>query len=150
MWRITTGTHPIWSGDGALLFGQRWNPPGFAAIYAGTSFAVSLLEVLVHANRKTPPSGARYVRAVIPETVSRETLDPAAVPGWDDLASVITAQAYGRRWIEEQRSAILLVPSVVTRGLDLNAVVNPRHPDAARIDVGPETPVSLDARLFGP
>jgi hypothetical protein len=31
----------------------------------------------------------------------------------------------------------------------MNVVVNPEHPDAARIAVGPETPVALDSRLFG-
>jgi len=27
-------------------------------------------------------------------------------------------------------------------------VVNPNHPDAMRISVGPETPLALDRRLF--
>jgi len=43
----------------------------------------------------------------------------------------------------------LVVPSVVTAGRDTNVVVNPDHPDAARIVVGPETAVALDPRLFG-
>jgi RES domain-containing protein len=44
---------------------------------------------------------------------------------------------------------VLIVPSVVTAARDGNVVVNPDHPDAARILVGPETPVALDPRLFG-
>lgn len=119
------------------------------AIYTGTSFAVCLVEVLVHANRKTPPSAARCVEAVVPEDVSRETFDPTRHPGWDDPRDTAIARAFGRAWIEERRSALLLVPSVVTGGRDGNAVVNPDHPDAARILVGPETPVTLDPRLFG-
>jgi RES domain-containing protein len=145
---MTTGRHPIWSGEGARLFGQRWNPPGFPAIYTGTSFAVCLLEILVHANRKSPPSAARFVEAVVPDDVSRETFDPGQHPGWDDLLDTSVAQAFGRMWLEQQRSALLLVPSVVTAGRDTNAVVNPNHPHAARILVGPETPVALDPRLF--
>jgi len=149
LWRIATGPHPIWSGEGARLFGQRWNPPGLPAIYAGTSFAVCLVEILVHSNRKTPPSAARFVEAEVPDAVSRETFDPGATPGWDDLHDMSEAQAFGRRWIEGNRSALLLVPSVVTGGRDVNAVVNPGHPDFKLISVGPETPVVLDARLFG-
>jgi RES domain-containing protein len=150
LWRIATGAHPIWSGEGARLFGQRWNPPGLPAIYTGTSFAVCLIEILVHANRKSPPSAARCVEASVPDEVSREQLDPATLPGWDDPHNVAVAQAYGRAWIASGRSALLLVPSVVTAGRDRNVVVNPNHPDAARIVVGPETPVALDRRLFGP
>ena len=149
LWRIVTGRHPVWSGEGARIFGQRWNPPGFPAIYTGTSFAVCLVEVLVHANRTIPPSSARYVEAAVPAEVSCETFDPNAYPGWDDPTDTTVAQDFGRLWLQERRSALLLVPSVVTGGRDTNAVVNPEHPDAARITVGPETPASFDPRLFG-
>lgn len=148
LWRIATGKHPIWSGEGARRFGQRWNPPGLPAIYTGASFAICLVEILVHANRTAPPSAARYVQAEIPEDVSWEKFDAASHPGWDDLLDVSTSQVFGKTWIEERRSALLIVPSVVTGGRDTNVVVNPDHPDAARISVGPETPVTLDPRLF--
>lgn len=150
LWRITTGTHPIWSGEGARLFGQRWNAPGLPAIYAGTSFAICLLEMLVHANRSRPPSAARHVEATVPDDVSRETFPAERHPGWNDPLDVAVAQAFGTSWLRRRRSALLLVPSVVTAGRDVNVVVNPDHPDAARIAVGPETPVGLDPRLFGP
>lgn len=148
LWRIVTGPHPVWSAEGARLFGQRWDPPGLPAIYTGTSFAVCLLEVLVHANRKTPPSAARSVEAIVPDDVSREVLDPASLPGWDDPRDTSVARAFGRAWIEGGRSALLLVPSVVTAGRDTNAVVNPDHAEAERISVGPEMAVALDRRLF--
>lgn len=144
-----TGPHPIWSGEGARLFGQRWNPPGSPAIYAGTSFAVCLLEILVHANRKVPPSAAKYVQAIVPDDVSREVFDPDLHRGWDDLLDPSVAQTYGKTWMTERRSAISIVPSVVTGGRDTNVIVNPDHPDAARIAVGPETPATFDRRLFG-
>lgn len=149
LWRIVTGPHPIWSGEGARLFGQRWNPAGMPAIYTGTSFALCLVEILVHANRRAPPSAARFVEAQVPNHVSRETFDPAVWPGWDAPHDTRVAREFGRAWIAERRSALLLVPSVVTAGRDTNVVVNPDHPDAALITVGPETPVALDPRLFG-
>ena len=149
LWRVVTGPHPVWSGEGARLYGQRWNPPGLPAIYAGTSFAVCLIELLVHANRKSPPSGARFVEAEVPDDVSREQFNPGALPGWDDPHDTSIAQAFGRDWIQSRRSALLIVPSVVTAGRDANVVVNPEHADAAQISVGPETPVVLDPRFFG-
>ncbi len=150
LWRIANGAHPVWSGEGARLFGQRWNPVGLRAIFTGTSFAVCLVEILVHANRKSPPSAARFVEAVAPDDVSPDAFIPAAHPGWDDLRDMSVAQAFGRDWIQSRRSALLIVPSIVTAGRDMNVVVNPDHPDAARISIGPETPVALDPRLFRP
>jgi RES domain-containing protein len=150
LWRIATGPHPVWSGEGARLFGQRWNPPGLPAIYTGESFAICLVEILVHANRKSPPSGARFVEAKVPGDVSREAFDPISHPGWDDLRDLSVAQAFGREWLLSRRSALLFVPSVVTAGRDSNVVVNPEHPDAGRIALGTETALALDRRLFGP
>jgi len=120
-----------------------------AAIHTGTSFALCLVEVLVHANRRTPPSGARCVAVEVPDAVSREMFDPAAHPGWDDVGDVSVAQAFGRRWIGQRRSALLFVPSAVTGGRDWNVVVNPAHEDAALLVAGPENRVELDRRLFG-
>jgi RES domain-containing protein len=149
LWRIVTGPHPIWSGEGARLFGQRWNPPGLPAIYTGTSFALCLLEVLVHANRQSPPSAARYVEAEVPEDVSRERFDPERHAGWDDPFDTSVAQAFGGAWLREGRTALLIVPSVVTGGRDENVVVNPAHPDSSRVRVGAERAVRMDPRIFG-
>lgn len=89
------------------------------------------------------------MQAVVPDDVSREAFDPGSHAGWDDPLDTSVAQAFGKAWIQERRSALLIVPSVVTAGRDANVVVNPDHPDAARVSVGPETPVALDPRLFG-
>jgi RES domain-containing protein len=57
------------------------------------------------------------------------------------------AQAYGKAWLEPRRTLILLVPSVVTRGLDWNAVINPAHADVPGIQVTVETRAVWNDRL---
>lgn len=149
LWRIVTGPHPVWSGEGARLFGSRWNALGQPAIYAGTSFAICLLEVLVHANRKSAPSAARFVEVLVPDDVSRERFDARANPGWDNPHLVLIAQAFGSKWLASGRSALLIVPSVVTAGRDDNVVLNPQHPGAEKLSISDERPVAFDPRLFG-
>lgn len=100
--------------------------------------------MLVHANRKSPPSTARYVEAEVPDTVSREVFPESAHPGWDDPYDVSVAQAFGEAWL--RGGAIR--GAAVTR-LDGNAVVNPDHPEAGMIRVGAERKVGLDPRVFG-
>ncbi len=146
LWRIATGLYPVWSGEGARRFGGRWNAPGQEVIYAALAYSTALLEVLVHANAGAPPSRARYVAADLPKDTPVERLDPAALPGWDD-EDLAVPRRFAAAWAEAGKAAILLVPSAVTK-LDLNAVVNPRHPAAAGIVVSPEAPVAWDRRLF--
>lgn len=146
LWRIATGPHPVWSGEGARRLGGRWNAPGHEVIYAALAYSTALLEVLVHANASAPPSRARYVAADLPEDAPVERLDAADLTGWEgeDLA---VPRRFAAAWWQAGRSAVLFVPSAVTK-LDMNAVVNPRHPAAARIAVSPEAPVTWDRRLF--
>jgi len=59
------------------------------------------------------------------------------------------ARAIGDAWIREQRTAVLVVPSVVARR-EGNVLINPRHPDFSGIVAGVPGPVVWDARLFAP
>ncbi len=57
------------------------------------------------------------------------------------------ARRFGRTWYAENRSTLLIVPSVVAR-MERNIVINTRHADFAGLTVGLETPVWWDQRLF--
>jgi RES domain-containing protein len=127
------------------LVGGRWNPVGFPVIYAAESYALALLETLLHAQIGVPPPACRYVEIEIPDEISSETVRPEDLPGWDHPDFAV-AQAYGRDWIRDRRSAILRVPSVVSP-TDRNIVINPAHPSAGRVTPGPERPLAWETRL---
>ena len=143
--RIGSGRHPVFQGEGARLHGARWNSAGRAVIYCGGSFALAMLERLVYSAIGAVPTGDRYVELEVPDG-SIEILDEAAVPGWREDGSA-AARAVGDRWLSDGRSAALSVPSAVTV-VDRNLLLNPAHPDFARIRVGAEQPVAWDRRLF--
>jgi RES domain-containing protein len=147
LWRIASALYPVWSAEGARLKGGRWNQPGTPAIYAATSYALAALEMLVHANVGRVPRGFRYVAVDIPDDARIDQITPDAVPGWDALPPRPSC-GFGDRWLRARDALVLLVPSVVTNGLDQNAVVNPLHPDFARAVVADEQPVRWDDRLL--
>jgi len=146
LWRIAGAHHPVWNGEGARSHGGRWNPPGLPAIYAGTSYAIAALEILVHANTGALPQNLRYVEATLPDGAGIDRAEAGQIPGWNspDLSA---AQAYGATWLQARQALVLLVPSVVTRGLDWNAVINPAHPAFANIRVTTEARAIWDDRL---
>jgi RES domain-containing protein len=146
-YRIADARHSIFDATGAMLHGGRWNSAGLRAIYAAETYAGALLEVLVHANLSQPPKNHRVVRIVVPGDVAIETVAIETVPRWD-AEDMIASRAFGDRWIRENRTAVLRVPSVITRGRECNIVFNPSHAKFALIRVDGPEPVDWDARLF--
>jgi RES domain-containing protein len=147
LWRIGNALFPVWSAEGARLKGGRWNLPGTPAIYAATSFASAALETLVHANIGRVPRNARYVTIDIPDDAPVTRLAAAEVADWNAIPAGPSRVA-GDAWIRARSGLVLLVPSAVTLGLDDNAVINPLHPDFARVAVSEEAPVRWDERLI--
>ena len=140
------GAYPVYSPEGARRTGGRWSAPGQAVIYASEHYSTALLEKLVRLGELPP--GQHSVEITIPGGTSYEVVTPDTVPGWYERGGA-SARRFGSAWIEEARSAVLLVPSVVAR-VERNVLINPAHPDAAAIHAGLETPVRWDERLFEP
>ncbi|KND54524.1 hypothetical protein BPUN_4411 [Candidatus Paraburkholderia kirkii] len=130
-----------------MLVGGRFNSPGRPVIYGALNFAGAMLEVLVHARIGKVPKHHVWVEVEVPGDVSIKRVTVEALPaGWDAPDPQI-ARRFGDQWIDEGRSAVLVVPSVVARA-ECNAVVNPAHPDAARLVASVPQPVVWDQRLF--
>ncbi|MBN8848017.1 MULTISPECIES: RES domain-containing protein [unclassified Sphingomonas] len=139
------GAFPIYSAEGARLFPGRWNTAASPIIYSSEFYSTAMLEKLVHASAVMPPN--QYsVRITIPNGLSYEVFQAANHPGWDGKAEEI-CKAYGLAWYDEQRSALLLVPSIPAR-IERNILINPRHPDARAISFALPEPVWWDDRLY--
>jgi len=106
-----------------------------------------MLEVLADTNTGKVPPSHRCVTANVPDELEIIRLDIHSLPfGWDNQDSA-AAQMVGDEWLRTGLSAVLLVPSVLTR-IEFNALVKPTHPDAAKIKVSEPQPVLWDHRLF--
>ena len=140
-----SGAYPVWGAGGALLAPGRWHSLGEAVIYASEQYSLAMLEKLSHWNGLLP-EGQHFVSAAIPSGVSYEVFQPAAHVGWNGRVEIV-AQRFGGDWIKSKRSAILLVPSVISPS-EQNVLINPNHPDAAHIEVSLEQPVWWDDRLL--
>lgn len=106
-----------------------------------------MLEILAHANIGRVPQTHQYIVAEVSEDVSVEIIQENLLPQVWDLENTASARAFGDQWLNEARSAILIVPSVIAR-LDRNAIVNPFHPDAKKLIVSEPQKVIWDKRLF--
>ncbi|MFZ0594321.1 MAG: RES family NAD+ phosphorylase [Bryobacteraceae bacterium] len=147
VFRIADGRRPVFDGTGSFLYGNRWNSQGRKIIYAAQTYAGALLETLVHAELGRVPRNQVWVSIQIPENVSIEIVPPDRVPGWPS-SQLGPTQKIGDSWFDEQRSAVLRVPSVVTSGVESNFLLNQNHPQFASIRVSRPQPVAWDPRLL--
>lgn len=145
-YRIADQRYPIFDGGGTMLLGGRWNAPGRRVIYAALTFAGAMLEVLVHTNTGRVPTHHAYVEISIPASVRVERLDITEVPGWNAPGYTVS-RAFGDRWYDSRRSAVLVVPSVVSQ-VESNVLIHQDHPDFLAIQASEPLPVRWDRRLF--
>ena len=82
----------------------------------------------------------------IPDDLAVETISPQALPGWDHRNQQVS-RAFGDAWINSQRSAVLIMPSVIAVH-DLTQAINPLHPAFSCITTTVPESVQWDDRLF--
>ncbi len=147
LYRIADARFGPEMGEGARLYGGRWNSPGRAVIYACTTYAGAMLEKLVHTGRQIPKQQVCVIFEC-PDDLPVTTLDAKTIPGWSDEDYRVGRRA-GDAWLLAAQTAILLVPSVVFE-VERNALINPTHPDMARIRIAGIDAIRWDDRLFRP
>ena len=148
VWRITTARFvtSAFTGEGARLYGGRWNPKGYPIVYTAESRSLALLEMLV----QDDPLRANYVLvpAHIPNDLSITTIQTQELPeDWRNLSTRDTLQTIGKYWLTSMRSAILSVPSAVLPA-ERNYLINPNHPDVQNIMLGLPESLQTDMRLY--
>ncbi len=149
-WRLTRAPHTArsaaFSGEGARLFGGRWNSPGVAAVYTSATLSLAALETLVHADRR------RFDRDYVAFEFEVDEEDILAVAEeelpvtWRARPLSLEARALGNTWLQSMASAALSVPSVVVP-LERNVLLNPAHPRFTAVRVSEPIPFRFDDRL---
>jgi len=140
LWRLARAPYADLSGEGARLYGGRWNSPGRALIYAAAEAALTVLEVRVHLDLPLELLPDDYMLLAIEAPGSLMEIGPS-------LSEPKACQAFGDQWLVEQRSALLRVPSVIVPESD-NVLLNPAHPDAAAAEIVAQRAFTFDQRLF--
>lgn len=148
-WRIVKSRYAgsTFDGEGARLYGGRWNSPGTAVVYAAQHKSLAILEILVHVERTSILPAYSLVRASF-EADLVEVLDRSELSeDWRGYPAPEELKMIGDRWVRERRSAVLVVPSVIVEE-ENNYLINPGHPDSGSILIDEPEPFEFDRRLL--
>ena len=148
LWRLVTArfAQAAFTGEGARLYGGRWNRKGTPLVYTAGSQSLAMLEMLV----QDEPLRARYViiSAILPSRMKIERIAPEQLPGhWREAAARQELQTLGSEWARRGTGAVLAVPSAVIPA-ESNYLLNPLHPAFSKIEVGAPQDFFTDLRLL--
>jgi RES domain-containing protein len=148
-WRLVKSRHAraAFDGEGARLYGGRWNSAGTRVAYASDSVALAALEVLAHLQSTAVLQTYSLATIRFPESVV-ETLDAASLSAdWRRFPSPPENQAVGDTWVAEGRSLVLRVPSAIVPSAG-NYLINPAHPRFAVAVIEKPEVFAFDPRLL--
>lgn len=106
-----------------------------------------MLEKLAQLSTTRIPRYQASITITLPAGLTVETYKIDQLPAGWNASDYDISQAFGEKWLIAQKAVALIVPSVLFP-VEHNVVLNPSHPQAARILVGEPIEVRWDERLF--
>ena len=148
-WRIVKAKYSAaaFDGEGARLYGGRWNSPGTAMIYAADSPSLAALELLVGLEDAAFLSSFVLLSVDFPDPAIVDLKTDQLPADWRSYPAPPALARYGDAWIRAATSLALRVPSVVVPQQS-NLLIHPKHPDFRSLVFGPPEPFHLDPRLL--
>jgi RES domain-containing protein len=135
------------TGEGARRYGSRWNPKGVPMVYTASTLSLAALETLAHFAIETSPLDYVALTIRVPVEAVERIVDKQLPPDWHTTPAPGACQELGARWAAEARSLGLAVPSAVVPS-ENNVLLNPLHPDFAKVTLEKQEPFLFDSRLF--
>lgn len=146
VYRLATATHAEdISGEGARLYGGRFNPVGIPALYTSENISLCILEILVRASRHTAPDSYTLISIEFPKINMRVIAPQKLKKDWQ--ADLDYTQGIGEDFLKDMQALCLKVPSAVIP-VEHNYILNPVHTDFKHVTIIETQLLQLDKRLF--
>jgi RES domain-containing protein len=138
------------SGNGARLYGGRWNSEGLFAVYTSSSRSLALLETLAHVPAKMLSERIYLLITLsVPDTAKPEDTDREKLTaGWDAPDTRPLTKKMGDKFLRSKSGLLLSVPSVLMPE-ENNFLLNPLHPDMKKVKLLHKRRIHFDSRVAG-
>jgi RES domain-containing protein len=143
LWRVSR--HRDLKGAGGLRAPGRWHERGLPVVYLAESPAGALLESCAHTSANDVPPRYTLLTLEVEGRVATSHLNVNTLPkDWIERQEV--TREIGSAWLRDGRSALFRVPSALVPAT-FNVLLNPLHPDAARIRIQSAVQYPFDPRI---
>jgi RES domain-containing protein len=134
-------------GEGARLYGGRWNSPGVPVIYCSATASLAVLEVFANVQRGELAQEYVLISCSFSADLMEKVSLHALPRDWRRSPAPGELQALGDQWIREARSLVLQVPSAIIEH-EYNYLINPRHAGFRRLNRRKPERFTFDLRLL--
>lgn len=136
------------SGEGARLYGGRWNRRGTSVLYTAGNSSLAMLEKLVHIPPYVFPKDLKITVLEFPDTMTIGSLTLNDLPeDWMYRSEHPKVLDLGDQFVAQAEFLCLKVPSAINP-IDENVLINPKHPDFSKVSIIGELPMTFDRRLL--
>ncbi|MDA0911991.1 MAG: RES family NAD+ phosphorylase [Proteobacteria bacterium] len=120
------------TGDGARIYGGRWNNKGSPCVYCASSESLAILEIFVHLEDYAILPNFTLFQIELPKS-EINYLKPELLPhSWQDQPAPPETADIGDQWLKHCESLILAVPSVIVPR-EYNYILNPLNKGFAKV-----------------
>lgn len=136
------------SGEGARLYGGRWNKKGHSMLYFSESLSLCVLEILVHMDHQYLNADFGYIEVEVPDNLIRPKVKVSALDTiWRNNPPPPYTQQFGTKWLTDQKSLAMQVPSAILP-VQSNILINPKHPKIQELKILKKGTLDVDHRIF--
>jgi len=135
-------------GEGAYLYGGRWNSRGVRVVYASTSLALAAIETFVNLEPRLQPKDFLSIEGEIPEALEIERVSLEALPPYWRKSRDESLRRFGDEWIHAGPTVAMLVPAATIPG-EWNILLSPAHAEFERVNFFEPEAFEFDVRMFG-
>ena len=121
-------------GEGARLFGGRWNNKMVGCLYTSESRALAVLEYTVNVNIDDIPRALSITVIEVPDGPIK-ILSEADLPGdWKLSPAPSSTKDFGSKLLLTAAEPVIRIPSSVIPG-EFNFLLNPLHADSSKFKI---------------
>ncbi len=135
------------TGEGARLYGGRWNSRGLSVVHASTSLALAAVETFVNLEPNLQPKDLVSIEGEVPDELEIGRLDPGSLPSnWHETRNE-TLRRFGTNGFELDGPSPCSCHRRQSAG-EWDVLLNPAHLDFRRIKFEEPARFKFDAWMF--
>ena len=148
VFRLARAAYESLDGEGARLYGGRWNSPGTPVVYTSSSRALAALEYLANVDVADVPDDLVLCTIEVPDDAPAERLTAASLPDdWTQVPPSSVSRERGDTWAGTRNALLLRVPAVLVPEEE-HVLLNPAHDAMTRVRVVTRRAFAFDERLL--